>query len=469
MQINQEKLERQLQGVSKWFIAQCIGTLWYATGVGKTFTAFLVIKELEKNHRGTYIVVVPGADLKLQWERLIEKQFPKHLIERIVVKTVQTLISEDIIYEVETQIVDEIHEFTTEERLKVIDGTLIKAKKKLGLTASADDKNFWKVKKLFPVVDTISDEEAKEKGFVADFIEYNLGLPLTLVEQETYDHYTAIISKLMPKFENDIRLAQNVISGGKHSTGIYYSGAGWAMGLAVKKGWRKDLDLRFPAHKEIDDLWNPSNFIGYANSLMRAIKGRKTLLYTASAKYNMTVELVKKFNKVKTIVFSESTTFADKVGEVLNAQKQPTVVYHSSLKTRMVPSPKTGKLIKYGSTRLKREALDSIRTAKARVLSTAKSLDRGLDITDLRFSITTSGTQNPTQYKQRKGRSTRKEESIFADVPVLLVNLYIVGTQDEIWLNKRQSKSNHKPIVVNSIDDISYIPPANVEFTINDI
>ncbi len=470
MQIDEKKLARQELGVDRWFDNNCKGIFGWHTGVGKTFGTSLAIKRIEKLFKDTYFIIVPSSELEKQWKHKITEFFPKHLQERILIKTLHTVLLENIQYEVGTLIIDEIHEFVTEDRLRLIDGSIIKCKRFLGLTASDDDKHFWKILKHYKVVDKISSEEAHQEGYVADFIEYNLGLLLTDTEKETYVSLTNTISKNMPKFENNLDYAQKVLQGGKAANGVYYSGAGWAMGLAVKKGWKTDLNLQLESHRLINDLWNPSNFIGYARSLINAVRGRKNLLCTATSKYNTTVKLLKKFDKVKTILFSESTDFADKIGIMLNNNDCPTVVYHSNLKTILKPSPKTGKFIKLGKTRLKRDALEQIRSGKARVLSTAKSLDRGLDITDLRFSITTSGSQNPTQYKQRTGRPTRKEEnSIFSDVPVLLINLYIVETQDEIWLQKRQSKSKHQPIIVNSIDDISYIPPSNIEFTLEDL
>ena len=470
MQINEKKLARQNLGVDRWFDNDCNGIFGWHTGVGKTYGTALAINRVEKFFKDTYLIIVPSSVLEVQWKQAITVFFPKHLQERIIIKTVHTILQENIQYEVGTLVIDELHEFVTEDRLTLLDKSKIKHTRFLGLTASSDDKRFWKILKFYKVVDMIDAEEARREGYVAEFIEYNLGLLLTDVEKEIYDNLTSTISKTMPKFQNNLDYANKVLQGGKAPNGVFYSGAGWAMGMAIKKGWRTDLNLSLESNRLINDLWNPSNFIGYARALVNAIRGRKSLLCTATSKYNTTLKLLKKFDKVKTIIFSESTEFADKIGIILNNGNCPTVVYHSNLKTIVLPSTVSGKFIKKGKVRLKREALEKIRTGKARVLSTAKSLDRGLDITDLRFSITTSGTQNPTQYKQRTGRSTRKEEnSIFSDVPVLLVNLYIADTQDEVWLQRRQIGSTHQPIIVNSIEDISYIPPSNIEFTLNDL
>jgi superfamily II DNA or RNA helicase len=470
MKVDPIKLNRQQEGVDKWFKSDCKGILDYHTGVGKTFTASLAMKKLELVEKSTYLIVVPSKPLEIQWKQKLIDYFPKYLIERIVLKTVQTVLAEDLQYEVGTLIIDELHEFHTEERLKLLDQTLVKHKRFLGLTASADDKNFRKILNFYKVIDYISAEEAKEKGYVADFIEYNIGLELSLREQDLYDRYTEVIERNMPKFNKNLRFAQLILSGGKDDNGIYYSGPGWAHGLAVSKGWKPNLNLNNENEALINSLWHPNNFIGYAKSLINSVRARRDLLCTANEKYRITVELLNKFNNVKTILFSESTVFADKIAILLNANKHPTVVYHSSLKTVKGTSPITGKIITMGQVRLKREALSKINNGSARVLSTAKSLDKGLDIEDLRFSITTSGSQSPTQYKQRNGRSTRKEEnSMFADLPVLLVNLYMKNTQDELWLQKRQSVSKHEPIEVSSVSEIDYSPPANIEFSMLDL
>lgn len=470
MQIDQNKLARQELGVDKWFDNNCVGIFDWHTGVGKTYGAELCIRRNEKSRKDTYVIVVPSDNLLKQWTYKLEKSLPKYLLERVVIKTLYTLLSENIVYECGTLIVDEIHEFWTEDRLKILDRkTIVKCDRILGLTASADDKNFRYIKRFIKVIDSINKEEAEENGYVASFIEYNLALNLNQKEKEQYEYFTEVISKLMPKFQKDIGLAQKILTGGKDKHDRHYAGAGWAYGLAVKNGWSNKLDTSFESHKTIDDIWNPNVLIGQARQLMNAVRIRRELLCNCVSKYNATLEIVKKFNQVKTIIFSETTEFADKMNTILNENKFPSVVYHSNLKTIMATSEKSGKFIKLGKTRLKALALDKIKTGKARILNTTKALDRGLDVEDLRLSITTSGSQNVTQYKQRNGRASRKEKGIFGDVPILLINLYIIDTQDEKWLDTRQSNNKHKPIVVNSVEDINYFPPANIEFTINDI
>ena len=469
MQIDKRKQQRQLEGVFKWADNKYKGILDWHTGVGKTYGTELGIKYLEATlGKHSYLIIVPSAPLETQWKEKLA-HLPKNLLERITIKTIDKILNEDLVYEVNVLIIDEIHEFTTEKRLDVLNGLIVKYDKILGLTASTDDKNFKKILKHVKVVDVISAEEAKREKFVADVIEYNVALVLSENEQITYDKLTETISKLMPRFDNNLQLANCVLTGGKHTNGMYYAGPKWAQGIAAKNGWHPRLDLSIESHQLVNSLWNPNHIIGYARSLINSIRARKDLLCNANSKYNATLEIAKKFNKVKTILFSESTTFADKIGIILNANNQPTVVFHSKLKLKIGTSPKTGKPLKKGITRQKNEALSEIRSGKSRILSTAKSFDRGLDVPDLRLSVTTSGSSSTTQKKQRDGRTGRREESIHADVPVLNINLYIKDTVDEKWLESRQSKSENKPITVNSVADITYTPAPNKEFTFADM
>lgn len=468
MNIDKVREERQLQGVEIWIKEGCRGTLYYATGVGKTYTAMLAIQRIEKTRKPIYLITVPSVEIKNQWERKLPNMFNKTTLSRIIVESAQTILSRDNKYEDVILIVDESHEFATEERIKILDGTLVDYKALLCLTASGDDKRYKIIKQFAPIVDIITEEEAIEKGFIEEFVEFNIALSLTANEQQHYVHHTNIISDILPKFDNRLDLAQRCINGGTDpKSGIYYAASNWAYGLAVKKGWSEHLDLRFEEHQEINNLWHPNKIIGYATKLLKAVRNRKDLLNTAESKYLVSRELLLKFNNVKSIVFSESTEFADNLYESIK-NTEPVTIYHSKLKTKIVPSSKTGKPIKIGMVKMKKQAIEDINNGKARSIITSKALDKGFDVPDLRLGITTSGSSNPTQYKQRGGRIKRKEVSIFGeDSTVLLINLYIKNTQDEKWLKTRQKNIVHKIYEVTSVEEITFKPKPNAEYIID--
>lgn len=466
--IDKEREERQLQGVDKWFKNRCQGILDWATGVGKTYGAIMAIKRIEKQREPLYLIVVPSDALKKQWTYSLTRQLTKKTMSRILIETRQNLLISNLVYKVDVEIIDEIHEYTTESARGIIDGSIVQAKAQLGLTASTDDKDFKIILNYIPIVDVITEQEAQDKGFTAEFVEYNLPLSLSGDEQDMYKAYTDVIVKMLPRFNNDLSLAQRCLNGGKDpKTKKHYASVNWCIGVATKNGWREDLQPHLETHAMILDIWTPNKVLLYAVRLMTAVQDRKKLLQTCKSKYEATLQILNKFDKVKTIVFSESTSFADKL-YTMTKEQHKVVIYHSQLKTIIQPSEKTGKPIKIGVGTQKKQATEAIKSGKARVILTSKALDRGFDVPDLRVGLTTSGTQNPTQYKQRGGRLKRKEtENVFDDCTVLLINLYVKDSQDEKWLKSRQSKAVHHIFEAETIDDIEYTPPPNLEFIVD--
>lgn len=459
IQIDPLRLARQNEALDKWEQANYNGIADHYPGVGKTFLALLAIERYEKLVKSTYVISVPNDVIYKQWVKTLAP-FPVHLKNRIVIKTKGQLLSEKLTYkDVGLFIIDEIHEYTTENAEPLLDKTIVQYKAFLGLTGTTNHANFRNVLKHQKVFDIISEYEAKSKGFIAEMIEYNWGLELGERDAKTYENYTNLMNQLMPLFDNNLKKAEYIVYGGINPRdGLKYQSGQWAMALAMQKGWNNKLDLNIPDHREIDNKFNPSAFITNANLLLQIVNRRKKLLSEVKVKEEAVLKLVKKFSNTKTIVFSESTRFADRVGLVLNENNIPTGVFHSKLKTTMKPG-KGGKLIKFGIIRLKKEAMDGLANGNLKVLSTTKALDKGLNIPDLRFSIIASGSTSIDQETQRKARIGRKEAE--SDDPVLNVNLYIKNTQDEVWLRKRQENNNSAPVFVDKIEDISYRPQPN--------
>lgn len=465
IQIDPLRLARQEEALDKWELANYDGIADHYPGVGKTFLALLAIQRLEKKGKNTYVISVPNDIIYKQWIKTLEN-FPVHLKQRIIIKTKGQLLIENLTYkDVGLFIIDEIHEYTTENAIPLLDKTIVEHKAFLGLTGTTNHINFKNVLKYHKVFDVISEYEAKSKGFIAEMLEYNLGLELVGKQATSYENLTTLINQLMPLFDNNLKKAEYICYGGVNPRdGQRYPGGKWAMTLALQKGWNHNLDLNIPAHKELDQKYNPSSFISNANLLLQVVNRRKRLLAEVSIKEETVIKLLKKFTNTKTIVFSESTKFADRIGLLLNEHSINTAVFHSKLKPQMKMG-KSGKLIKFGIVRLKKEAIEGLTTGRYTVLSTTKALDKGLNIPDIRFSIIASGTSSIDQETQRKARAGRKE--IESDDPVLNINLYIKNTQDEVWLRKRQENNNTSPIFVDKIEDISYRPQPN--FTYEDL
>lgn len=480
MIIDQKKLNRQLIGVDKWFNSSKWGAskdrrgvLHYVTGVGKTYVAVLIIKRLlEEDAKHSIVIIVP-ANVLSQWENFLGQQMTKKQMSTISLYTPHAIINTQIRIQTNTLIVDEIHECYSDELIKVVDKTYIKYDNNLGLTGTYEDsRNRHRLlMDLFPIVDVISEQEAIREGYISPYVEFNLGVTLTPKEKEWYDAYSDKIADCISKFPKGtgLDLASKCLTGGEHKDGRVYTGQQFVYGYAVSKGWRRDMDLTIEANRKIHELWSPNKIFGYAVSLMNNIRFRKDLLYNAENKVKLCLEICEKFNKTKTIIFSQSTAFADKVDLLLNEkEKGSSVVYHSKLETIYLPSEKTGKLIKFGSTRLKRRAIDRIKSGESRIICTASSLDKGLDIADMGLGLTASGTSNFTQYKQRGGR-TKRRDMFNTDKVALLINLYVIDSQEEKWLDRRQSKATNNIYIINRIDEISFNPIEEDDININDI
>lgn len=478
MKIDKKRLERQQVGVDRWFISSShgatrdkVGTFHYCTGVGKTFTAILVIKRLFRNDPlHNVIVCVPTDALVFQWQIELNEHFTKKDLNRITVMSASYVVNSQIYAQTDTLIVDELHLFLGEEYIKVINGKYLKSNNRLGLTATYYDPKgrHTLYEELFPIIDVIDESEAIERGFVAPFIEYNLAINFTIEEQDVYEKSSKIIRTHMAKFGNGgLDLATKCLSGGKFK-GKEYTNIGFCHAWARKKGWHPQLDLSKPDNVLINDLWNPQKIMGYAKLLMKAIRIRKDLLYNATNKTLITVDIIKKFKGEKIIVFGQKTNYADKVNLLVN-QEFPglAAAYHSNIPTQMLPSPKTGKLIKFGKKRLKKKAIEDLKSGRIKVICTASSLDTGFNVKDILIGIIGSGTQNFNQQKQRGGRIKRVADVMDEGKVKLIVNLYIPDTKDEDWLRRRQSKSTNPIHWIESIDEIVFNPAPVNEFSNN--
>lgn len=477
MVINELRETRQIEGITRWRKNQCRGILAWATGVGKTYGAVLAVRFIEKVRTPTYLIVLPSQPVLKQWKAMFEDFFEEETLSRITFKTVNEMQNDPRVFSVDILIIDEIHEYHTDEKIRFITGEKVVCKSLLGLTASITAYEFKKVLNYIAIVDEITEQEASEKGFIAQFHEFNVQLELTEAEKKKYDIITEIVNLHMVKFDNNLDTAQKCLNGGNMMRGgkpKFYTAIQWATTYAIGKGWNEELNSQLETHRIIIDLWHPNKIVGYARQLIKAIRDRKYLLEHSVAKYETAINIIRKFDKVKTIVFSENTDMVDAMyDELIHDQK--VVKYHSNLETIVAPSRKTGVPIKKGSLTQKNEAIDDFKTSKARILLSTRAVDKGLNVPDIRLGLTISGSSKTNQYEQRGGRVKRTEDvedeitdtSLFGENKALLINLYLKDTQDEVWTKNRQRHAKHFIYDVTSIDDISYTPQPNDEFIVD--
>lgn len=444
------KEERFNVGIQKWIANDCKGIFDYATGVGKTTVGIKCAEHILRkvNSKFSITIVVPNDIIKTQWISRIKELLPKKFHINFNFYTINEIIQSDIIIETHVLGLDEVHEFTSEKALEVLKNN-IHFTYYFALTASTDDKNFYKLKGL-EIIDTITEADAVELGFISPFIEYNLGLEFTPQEKLLYDRQTEIIEYHKTTFTlqnyHYIMLCNLVINGGNNNKGVYYTGEQWAKGIAIKNGY--DVNN---VQSEASVKFSPKVISNKAFVILKATRKRLDILKEASAKQTATIAILEMFPETKAIVFSESTAIADKLYARAMNINIPCTIFHSNLKSRKLPG-KQGKLITYGKTRLKNLALDKLASGEAKVIFTGSTLDKGFNQEDVKLSITISGTRNKTKYKQRAGRSKR----VFGTQQALLINLYITDTVDADSIRDRQYSVNHKIFEITSVDEIEF-------------
>lgn len=398
------KYLRQLRCVVRWIHAGCRGSIEAATGVGKTWIAYIAIKKmLKKDKSRTTIVVVPTIPLKKQWEQEISDLG----LLNVEVYVINTIALKNIKKTCNLLILDEVHLYAADQFSRVL--SLVTYDWIMGLTATMErtDGKHTILTKRAPVVDIITQKEAIQNGWISDFIELNIAVPLNRKETEMLDGLAKKVRLYMSKF-GDLEVMHG----------------------CVNPVNAKMYAQKFYPNENLDAMTKV--VVGWAVQGTSSIMKRKEFLYTTERKVDLTVELIREFD-FKTITFSQSTDFADKVAEALGDRA---VVYHSNLESKLIMETKTksykteagankfsilknGKVkktkdgydvsweesVKYGPARLRERAIEIFKDNryKANVIVTAKGLDQGFNVKDVELGLDASRTANPTQHTQRTG------------------------------------------------------------------
>lgn len=437
----------------------------------------ILIKKLQKkNPNRKTLVVVPTIQLKQQWEAEL-KQFNIGNTEVLVINTV---VLQKVTKRVDFLILDEIHRFAANEFVKVF--TLIQYRFILGLTATIqrlDGKDSILVSHA-PVIDTISLSEARVNGWISDYIEYNYGINMSPSDEAAYEKLTTAYQKYFKLFGFDFELAMKCQAGKAKTPGGVDGPASREL-YATVMGWDPIRDRNDKTHP-----WHPDNIAGYAMKFGKYMRLRKEYLYNAQCKVDAAIDLINHFSGKKVITFSESTSFADRVtasvpgsvsyhsyipGETIEVEKEKiyktessAIKFYKKNASTLNSLKRKGvkltwkKSVKISPNETRREILRKFSDNRynLQVINTAKALDQGTDVEDIEVALIFSRTSNPTQQTQRVGRSARKFKFASGkDKIAVVVNIYIINTQDEKWLSKAQSKYKTPVNWITSLNEIS--------------
>jgi superfamily II DNA or RNA helicase len=474
------KSNRQEVAIYKWRNAEGRGTLNLVPGFGKTRCAVLVCERILLRNPNAKILAVAPNDIGYQ--NLVEN-LPKEVIVTTRYKLSNDLdayksVTFDLI------VVDEIHRF-----VKDIYILTVNAKWKLGLTGDplrGDAKTILRIHG-FPVVDTITEDEALRNGWIADFVEYNLAVDIEEHKKEPYKAYSDKIKGFMDMYRDLYKRLNTVLNMKLFNsdmdlmfaigTGVNVKTPGSRVGthipaevirseLAKTVGWSKDLDMSVDFNVRLNDMFSPGALHEASIVFGNITRERNALIINSRNKVDAVIEIINR-NPVPTIIFSESTQMASDIARVLGDEA---IEYHSKVESGYIINPKTkdyyraknGNPIKFGSTRLKKLAIEEIMNGTFKYLCTVKSLNDSVDIPILRQVITTGGTANPSTHIQRIARGKR----IFADdlsKITTIINVYIkdfivdnvlIASRDASKLRQRQAEDS--AIWVDSIDEIFY-------------
>jgi superfamily II DNA or RNA helicase len=485
----ESKTKRQEEFAAKWRHSSDYGaskngsgTFWAVTGFGKTYgTIQQIIKPFLEKASSNYITILVAREIHYQhW--ISELDIHLKVVndrKRVKVVTVQYLIKNDLRLATNLLIVDELHKFYGEEYIQYVNGNLIQFTYNLGLTATFRDPRgrHKKLMDLYYPIDVITQEEALEKGWISQFVEYNVGINLSKDEIKEYKSYQDAISKHLPKFgDAGTRAAFLCHRGGKGRNGRTQTAEQWCMQYALHMGWRPDIEK---SHS-INALWNPAKIRGYARQVVENLKNINDFLYNNKSKYEVAMTILRKFNDKKIMTFGQSTKFADDLAEQFNVEELGNAVsYHTQLKSRPLKNQhgeyiryksgkRAGEVKKFGLTSLKKMIINAFVTGTANVLCTASAMDENFDCPDIEVGLITARTSNPNKQLQRGGRIKRilpKDPNAI----MLIINLYCKNTKDYDWLRISQGKNEHIVKWVEDIDDIEFAKYEGETYDITDI
>jgi superfamily II DNA or RNA helicase len=456
------KYIRQLRCIVRWKKCGARATIEAATGFGKTTMAFIAIKKMMTLKSLTYnksvLVVVPTTKLKQQWRKNLDKIGLQH-VEVQVINTVS--LTEGFKRQVDLLIMDEVHLFAADKFRRVFER--VQYSWLLGLTATLErmDGKCELLRQKAPTCDVITQKEAVLKGWIADFIEFNLAVPINRREAEAQVSMGKQIRYYMSKFDD-----------------FYHMLSCMHKGNATRYAQQ--------CNKE------PGEVLKWATQGIRLVHARKNFLDTTEHKIDAAVELIQEFG-VRTITFSQATAFAEKVAERLGKDCRQ---YHTQIEseTRMIAKKKeyvrktsavafmekqqklgykawvkprkdkflvTWKVPKsISGSKIADENVDLFEKGKIKYLVSAKALDQGFDVPDVMLGVDGSRSENPTQHTQRTGRVARNfllpngKYARKVYVNLCIPDWCVANSRDEQKLRKCQSKNPDNVVWVNDLEEL---------------
>lgn len=485
--------ERQELSIKRVKESNYNGCLDYTPRFGKTRTAIKIIQSFQKEVGKNVLIIVPSSQIEKQWIEEINI----YKLRNVYVRTINRMINQYYDTKDTTKpdllIVDEIQNYMSNMRVAIItDKAGVKSNYKIALTGtyptSPTEKNLELIKKYYPIIDVIEESEAIGNNWICDYEEYNIELILPEKDEYRYIRFTNLISETMQLFRNSRELFRRgntylidndyrVILACKYGLrvnkkltksdkGTYIKSVEIRDYIASSRGWKPGLDLSNTYNKTRESIWNPDKIQERVDSFEDFVNKRLELINSHPKKLELVLELVEKYKDKNIIIFNQSIPFADKITEEINKRfGNIAICFHSKISSRPLVDFSTGEYHRYksgakkgefrvfGKKLIKEYAIEGIKQGQFKVLVTVNSLNEGFNEESMEIAISTSGTTNPIEYKQRTSRvktynpTTEKEVKIFnmyfkhIHLEKSDGNIEFIKSVDKTKLVKRQSES----------------------------
>lgn len=481
------KTTRMLVAIDKFKQNKGVGTFDHCPGFGKTREGLMILENCINSRNYSlspytnFLIVTPSAIIAQMWEEQIKDNFPT-IQHKIFVKTIDSITFE-FIEELKFYLViyDEIHKYLSDIYFEKM--TNIEHVFRLGLSGSIPDifnKYFNRLHSFCPVIDTISEKEAITNNWTSKYIEYNIGLKLSDEDRVAYLKYSTKITEILDKykrdyqkfsigseyvFDGDLNLILSGLSGKKIGNTFVKSNV-IRNQIAKIHNWHIDINPYIPEEKLINDMYHPDIIFHDSKVLQNMVHLRSDILNNNIIKINACAEIYK-LNLGKTIIFNESTDMADKLGLII----PKSLVFHTYIKAQPIIDITTGEYYKkktkdevklFGKTSLKALIPTLLTTDALDCIITARALDEGFNAPCISTVITTAGSMNYNQHKQRSARAKRIDFDN-PDKRVIIINFFFddftlpdgtnVNSRDKEKLIARQKFMNVRPIWCKSIQE----------------
>ena len=169
----------------------------------------------------------------------------------------------------------------------------------------------------------------------------------------------------------------------------------------------------------------------YNRQSWKNISLRKELLYKAANKILIIESLVDLFNNDYGVIFSMTKDYADLVESKF---PEKCVAHHSGISKKK----RVENLKKYSDGR-----------NRCKLLSSAKTLDEGVNLVRVKYAIIMSSSSKPRQSVQRVGRVIRIADG---KDKAHIIRLYVKNSKEELWMTNSQNKL--KCINFSSLEDL---------------